>query len=298
MSAALVPLAAYYPPPPAFPEPPRQADSDAELIALWLHGKATHTQPGYSHDVRRFFAHVRKPLQGVTLRDLQGFADSLTDLADSSKGRCLAAVKSLLSFGTKLGYIRFNVGAAVQGPRLKNALAERILTEDTVHRLLALEPRPRNAALLRLLYGGGLRVSEACGLRWRDLQPREDAGQAVVFGKGGKTRSVLLSAATWAVLMELRDGAGPDDPVFRSRRGGGPLSPCQVLRIVRVAAARAGIPANVSPHWLRHAHASHSLERGAPISLVQATLGHSSVATTGRYLHCRPGDSSARYPAI
>jgi len=67
------------------------------------------------------------------------------------------------------------------------------------------------------------------------------------------------------------------------------------MRIVRAAAHRAGIDANVSPHWLRHAHASHSLDRGAPIHLVQTTLGHASIATTGRYLHARPQDSSARY---
>jgi integrase/recombinase XerD len=71
-----------------------------------------------------------------------------------------------------------------------------------------------------------------------------------------------------------------------------------VWRIVRAAAARAGISLAVSPHWLRHAHASHALDRGAPIHLVQATLGHASVATTGKYLHARPTDSSARYLAV
>jgi site-specific recombinase XerD len=68
-----------------------------------------------------------------------------------------------------------------------------------------------------------------------------------------------------------------------------------VLRIVKKAAARAGIKKPVSPHWMRHAHASHALERGAPIHLVQATLAHSSISTTGRYLHARPSDSSSRY---
>lgn len=64
------------------------------------------------------------------------------------------------------------------------------------------------------------------------------------------------------------------------------------------AAARAGLPAEVSAHWLRHAHASHALDRGAPIHLVQATLGHASVATTGRYLHARPSASSARFLGV
>jgi len=73
------------------------------------------------------------------------------------------------------------------------------------------------------------------------------------------------------------------------------LDRTQVYRIVANAALRAGIQGKVSPHWLRHAHASHSIERGAPIHLVQQTLGHASVATTSRYLHARPNDSSSLY---
>ena len=85
--------------------------------------------------------------------------------------------------------------------------------------------------------------------------------------------------------------------MFRSRRGGH-LHPSQLLRIVRRAAKRAGITKAVSPHWLRHGHASHALDRGAPIHLVQATLGHASVATTGRYLHARPSESSSTYLSL
>ncbi len=76
---------------------------------------------------------------------------------------------------------------------------------------------------------------------------------------------------------------------------GRPLLPAQIFRIVKAAAQRASLPAGISPHWLRHAHASHALDRGAPISLVQATLDHTSVQTTGRYRHARPNDSSLRY---
>jgi integrase/recombinase XerD len=96
----------------------------------------------------------------------------------------------------------------------------------------------------------------------------------------------------------LRGSASLDAPVFPSRRGGGHLDQTAVLRIVRKAARRVGLEVNVSPHWLRHSHATHALERGAPIHLVASTLGHSSVATTGRYLHARPTDSSARYLAV
>ncbi len=81
-------------------------------------------------------------------------------------------------------------------------------------------------------------------------------------------------------------------------RTGGPLSRTQVFRIVRAAAKRVGIDKDVSPHWLRHARASHALDRDAAVHLVQATLGHSSVATTGRYLHDRPTESSSKYLAV
>lgn len=108
---------------------------------------------------------------------------------------------------------------------------------------------------------------------------------------------MLLSPETWCALVALRGEASETAPVFRSRKGGA-LDPSQVRRIVVAAARRAGLAQAVSPHWLRHAHASHALDRGAPIHLVQTTLGHASVATTGRYLHARPSDSSARYLGV
>jgi len=231
------------------------------------------------------------------LGDLQAFRDSLIGLAPSSQAQSLAAVKSLLAFARKIGYIAFNVGAALQLPKAKNTLAERILQESEVHSMIALEPSQRNRLILKTLYYGGFRVSELCRLKWRDLQARGEEGQMTVFGKGEKTRAVLLPASLWSELQELRSGADDDDPVFRSRLKGHEIDQSQILRIVRAASRRAGTQKNVSPHWLRHAHASHSLDRGAPIHLVQATLGHASVATTGRYLHARPTESSGKYLA-
>jgi integrase/recombinase XerD len=274
-----------------------QADTDAQVVALWIHGRSRHTQRAYRANAERFLSFAGKPLAQVALRDIQAFGDSLTFLAQSSQAQALAAVKSLVAFAHKIGYIRFNVGAAAHLPKAKNALAERILQESEVYRMFALEPNRRNRIILKTLYYGGLRVSELCGLRWIDLQPRGDEGQVTVVGKGGKTRAVLLPTGIWNELIGLRDNGNEDEPVFRSRLKAGPLDQSQILRIVRAAATRAGTSKNVSPHWLRHAHASHSLDRGAPIHLVQATLGHASVATTGRYLHARPTESSGKYLA-
>ena len=160
--------------------------------------------------------------------------------------------------------------------------------------MIALEGMPRNKAIVLTLYAGGFRVAELCGLKWSDLQSRDTAGQITVFGKGSKTRTVLVPQSVWTALMSLRGEAAESAPVFRSRKGGH-LDESMVWRIVRKAAKRAGIEKAVSCHWLRHAHASHALDRGAPIHLVQATLGHSSISSTGKYLHARPADSSGNY---
>ncbi len=275
-----------------------QAGSDDQLVELWLHGRSPHTQRAYRADVARFRSGAGKPLGRITLGDLQGYADSLDGVAQASRYRALSAVKSLLGFGHRIGYLPFDVGRALRLPAVRDRLNERILTEAELHRILALEPDPRNRAMLTLLYASGARVSELCGLRWRDLQARGEAGQITVWGKGGKTRTIHLPETVWKAVAALRcDGAGSADPVFRSRKAasGGSLHPVAVLRVVRAAAKRAGIELPVSPHWFRHAHASHALDHGAPIHLVQATLGHASITTTGRYLHARPKESSSRF---
>jgi integrase/recombinase XerD len=277
---------------------PRQASSDEQLIAIWLHGRSPNTQRAYRADVERFRAGAGKPLARVTLADLQEFADGLGALRPASAYRILSAIKSLLGFGHRIGYLPFDVGRALRLPVVRSRLAERILPEADLHRILGLEPDPRNQAVLTLLYASGIRVSELCGLSWRDLQAAGEGGQVTVLGKGGKTRAIQLPGSVWKLLTGLRAaGAAADDPVFRSRKkkNGGRLQPLAVLRIVRNAAVRAGIEARVSPHWFRHAHASHALDRGAPIHLVQTTLGHASINTTGRYLHARPNDSSSRF---
>jgi integrase/recombinase XerD len=275
---------------------PPQADSDQHLIELWLHGRSRHTQRAYRKDAGRFLAVVEKPLHRVTLGDIQGFAGQLAEsgLEPSSVYRTMSAVKSLFAFGHRLGYLQFDVARPLRLPALRNALAERILEETDVLRMIALERMPRNRAILLTLYAGGFRVAEVCSLKWSDLQGRDQSGQITVFGKGNKTRAVLMPLSVWSALQALRKDAREGDPVFRSRKGGH-LDESQVWRIVRRASKRAGIEKAVSCHWLRHAHASHALDRGAPIHLVQQTLGHSSVETTGRYLHARPTDSSSSY---
>jgi integrase/recombinase XerD len=270
------------------------ADATERLMKMWLHGRSRHTQNSYRFYAREFLKFVNKPLHLVSVADVQGWQETLTHLSPGSQRTALAIVKSLLSYGHKLGILPVNVGLTVRPPKAKDSLNERILSELEVQTMIALETDPRNRAILRLLYSGGLRVSEVCQLKWKDINQRGNSGQVTVVGKGSKTRTVLLPPGAFREVCQLRGNAGQDDPVFKSKKKGH-LDRSRVLRIVGAAGKRAGIPGKVSPHWLRHAHASHSLDRGAPIHLVQKTLGHESVATTSRYLHARPTDSSGLF---
>jgi len=270
-----------------------------QLIEMWVHGKSPRTAQSYRRAAAQFLEFVGKSLHLVTIAEVQAFVTQLQqhDISVSTQRNIIASVKSLLSFGNKIGVLPANVGAPIIPPKVKDTLNQRILSELEVQTMIVLETNQRNRLLLRLLYTAGLRASELCDLKWCDVKQRSGGGQITVYGKGGKTRTILLPASLWVELCQLRSSAADDAPVFQSRKGlkGGHLDRVRVYQIVTAAAQRAGIQGKVSPHWLRHAHASHSLERGAPIHLVQATLGHASVATTSRYLHARPNDSSSLY---
>jgi integrase/recombinase XerD len=171
-------------------------------------------------------------------------------------------------------------------------LAKRIISEVEVGLLVRAALTKRDRVLLEVLYAGGLRVSELVALTWSDVLPCEERVQLSIVGKGGKVRQVLLPQTVSRSLLSLRGDAGADGPVFASRSGGGRLTERAVLGTVKRAAANAGLEAPISPHWLRHAHASHAIDRGATLPEVQATLGHGNIATTSGYLHARPETSS------
>jgi integrase/recombinase XerD len=281
--------------------PPHEVD--APFLASWLFGKSEKTQAAYLADMRKFYLFVGKSLQHVSLHDVQAFVNSLADLKTSSQARCIASIKSALSFGVKSGWLVANVGVLVKLPKIEDTLAERIMSEQAIARMLAKEENPRNHAMLVLLYRAGLRAHELCHLQWRHVQERDGAGQLAIFGKGKKTRFVLLDSETWQELLLLKPfTVTPETYVFQSRQGRSRTGETQhrmdesmIHRIVVRAAKRAGIAGNVSPHWMRHAHATHSLENGAPITLVKETLGHKSIETTAKYTHVRPNASSGQY---
>lgn len=275
------------------------ATSDEALVEIWLAGRGEHTILAYRRDVGLLLSFLQergRSLRTFTVRDLNDWGASLAGKA-TTLARRLSAAKSLLTFGQKTGYLTVNVGAALKLPKRPNELAERILTEAEVHALVAATPEGHDRTLVIFLYNSAARGAEACQLLWKHLHSREDGeGVVTLHGKGGRTRHVPFAAQVLEALKAMRGAAGGEDRVFSYR--GKHLSRRELDRIVARAGKKAGLGAAVSPHWLRHAHASHALDRGAPIHVVQATLGHASVATTGRYLHVRPQEGSSRFLSV
>ena len=259
-----------------------------------------------------------------------GIKPAGTEASRATRATYTAAVKSFLGFAHGVGYLAFNPGPFLKVEKQARDLAKRIIDDIDVRTLIRAAKEGRDRLLIEVAYYGGLRVSELVGLHWSDVIERDNGRLQITSleGKGGKVREVLLPAGVSDRLRQYRrdkpdndpifrsarrDGpiterAGvsdrlrqyrrdkPDnDPIFRSARRDGPITERAAVDIVKAAARDAGIAKPISPHWLRHAHISHALDNGAPVSLVSQSVGHSDLKTTSIYAHARPGDSSGLY---
>jgi integrase/recombinase XerD len=276
------------------------ARSDADLVKLWLARRPKTTRKAYQQDLAWWTARglFASGLAGLRLLHVDQALEGV-ELGGSTLVRRVSSLRSLLSFAHKVGYLAINIGAVIQTRPPPNKLAERILDPDEVLRLLvAALQSPRQGArdhlFVRMAYVSGARVSELVGLDWEHVHPDAKGGATLtLLVKGGRTRHVWITEGTAAELVVFQGPIPRKGPIFRSRFGGR-LSARDAERLVEAAAKRAKLR-KVSPHWLRHGHATHALERGATILEVSSDMGHASVATTSRYLHAKPGPGSARF---
>ena len=264
-------------------------------------GVATNTLAAYGRDVTRwldFLAHHRggaegaAALAGVAQTDLRAFMahERGRGLSARSLARALSSVRGFTGWLAERQGVDATAALSARGPKYRRKLP-RPLTEDGARAMLdtvgedASEPwiTARDAAVVTLLYGSGLRISEALALRGRDA-PLADVLR--VAGKGGKVRLVpVLPAARAAVDQYLRlcpFAPEPDGALFRGARGGA-LNPRLIARAMERARARLGLPATATPHALRHSFATHLLVAGGDLRAIQELLGHASLSTTQAY---------------
>ncbi|MBB5207419.1 tyrosine recombinase XerC [Chiayiivirga flava] len=271
-----------------------RAPLDAFLAQLRVERRLSpHTLAAYRRDLDVLLTHA----EAQRLRSWREFgSEALRSViaAEHRRGLSAKSLQRLLStcrgfFRSQLrdGAILVDPGAGLRAPKAPRKLPQ-VLDPDEMTQLVELSGDAplelRDRALLELFYSSGLRLSELCGLRWRDL----DLADAVarVRGKGDKVRVVPVGshARTALEAWGAVGGRAPEAPVFAGR-GGAPISARAVQQRVKLAAQRQGIFKRVHPHLLRHSCASHVLESSGDLRGVQELLGHADIATTQIYTH-------------
>ena len=282
--------------------------SDAALIEAFLEmlsaerGARENTLDAYQRDLDDARVSIRGGLRNASTEGVEGYIAFLSarGLANATARRRISALRQFYRFLMQENIRADDPTARLDAPKRARSLPK-TLSLDEIERLIASAETPRDKALIELLYGAGLRVSELVSLPLRAAK----AGQPhmIVEGKGGKERLVPLGRPALAALklhMETREAALPKIEARREKAArwlfpsttaaDGKLTRRRVAQILEAAALKANLdPAKVSPHVLRHAFATHLVEGGADLRSVQTLLGHADIATTQIYTHVAEG---------
>lgn len=261
-------------------------------------GLATNTVVSYLRDLNHLFTYMETEdltPRAITLSNLHEYMTMLGELGlqAGSLARMVSAVRSFFTFLRLEGEIEANPADLLESPNPGRRLPDVLSVDEIDAMIAAIDPAkdesPRNKAIMEMLYGSGLRVSELIAMRFSNYHPDEQL--ALIEGKGSKMRWVALSppaVRAVAEMMDWRDSlkvkAGCDDFIFLNRRGA-PLTRNMVFLIVQGLARTADVGKIVSPHTLRHSFATHLLEGGANLRVIQELLGHSNLRTTEIYMH-------------
>lgn len=259
-------------------------------------GLSPHTVEAYGRDTMRFAQWLQDRGQvnyaDVCHGDIVSFLADLQsqDYASASVCRALMALKVLFRFLKREQLIPANIALLLESPKLWQLIPE-VLNSDEIALLLSAPDRgtaagARDYAILEVLYGSGLRVSELCGLHLNDVTDTF----VRVMGKGRKERLVPLGRLAVTALDDYlarfrgQQDEGDNPPLFISRSGQ-KMDRIAIWRAIKSYARQAGISKNISPHTLRHSFATHLLDNGADLRIIQEMLGHANIASTERYTH-------------
>jgi len=248
-------------------------------------GLSRNTIEGYGRDIRAFLQ-SKKTLK-VSTGDFVGYLGSLKGqgIASASMYRALIALKVFFRFLIKEGFIDENPTLHLESPKLWSTIPD-VLREEEIDTLLSApdvseEIGLRDKAAMLLLYATGIRVSELCQLRRENIQ---EEGIRVV-GKGNKVRVVPIARDAVLLAKQYIQESGPSDGPFLLSKRGYPLDRHQVWRRIKGYAKEVGVMKKISPHTFRHTYATHLLDNGADLRVIQEFLGHAEISTTERYTH-------------
>ncbi len=261
-----------------------------------------HSIEAYLHDAQKFIQYLQlsgleklspESVTDVHLLDFLYYIGEL-GIASTSQARILSGIKAFFKFMLLEQLIPTDPAALIESPKLGRKLPDTLSFPEIEKLLAAIDlstpEGTRNRAILEILYGCGLRVSELTDLRVSELY--FDIGFIRVFGKGGKTRLIPVGRDavkyTQIYIEEIRRHLdiqkGSEDMLFLNRRGKS-LTRIMIFLIIKDLAAKIGLEKNISPHTFRHSFATHLIEGGADLRAVQEMLGHESITTTEIYTH-------------
>ena len=249
-----------------------------------------NTVASYCSDVERFLEFYTGPLHALSPVDVETYLASRTQLSKRSQARVLSSLRSFFKWLVIEGELKDNPCDKVDGPKLGLHMPDVLSVEEIFSVIDVVDTSSwtglRDKALLEVLYGCGLRVSEAVGLKTNSLYLKE--GFVRITGKGNKERLVPIGEAAISALNEYFESRPLEfsgkEYVFLNRYGT-PLSRVSAFKSVKTYALLAGVRKNISPHTIRHSFATHLMENGVDIRFVQEMLGHESVSTTEIYTH-------------
>jgi len=253
---------------------------------------SSHTLRAYRKDLEIFFDYAKTEPEGIDMIDVRGFvAEQIKGgMNKTTVGRRLSCIRSFFKFLHREGYIKSNPAKLVSNPKVSKLLP-RFLSVDEVFSLVE-KPEGigfipvRDKAILELLYSSGLRVSELSGLNIEDLNIKESLIK--IRGKGKKERIVPVGSkaidALKSYIIERMLLKSKDKALFLNRMGTR-LTDRGVRRIVVKYARDLAMYGHISPHTMRHTFASHLIQGGADLRVIQELLGHSSLSTTQKYTH-------------
>jgi integrase/recombinase XerD len=246
------------------------------IIEMKMRGFSEHTQRAYSKYIQQFLTSTHgKPTEHLSDMDVKAY---LATLIGKTAPRSINLARAAVLFYTNEVHKRGITG--VKTPKIDKSLPV-VLTKEEVVNLIAAVPRKRSQILLKLLYASGLRVSELVNLHLGDI---EGTSITVRHGKGGKDRITILPQSLATELQQYIRHYRLTTLLFPSRKGT-PLTTRNVQAIIVRAAKRAKINKHVTPHKLRHSFATHLLEAGTDVRVIQELLGHSNLQTTQIYTH-------------
>lgn len=250
-------------------------------------GLASLTVEAYSRDISKFLA--SKTVDQLTSEDIIAHLSSLKvqGYASSTLARVYVSLRVFFRFLYQEKYLKKNLCEFFDAPKIWQLIPE-VMSENEVDKLLSAPAATtfeglRDKAILEVLYASGLRVSELCSLKINDV----DEGSLRVMGKGGKERVVPIGQKALCAIdayLGCRDVFGDKKNLFLTGKGK-PMHRIAVWKLVKKYAKSAGIEKNISPHSLRHSFATHLLDHGADLRVIQEMLGHSNIGTTERYTH-------------